>query len=77
MLPFMRKSLARSTLLGVLALGTLLWGGVHQLGINPNTLVAQLLLLLAALLVTMLLAACVALLVSAARARRRRRDRDA
>jgi hypothetical protein len=48
--PFWRRSVARTTILGVAALGTLLWAAVSQLGLGINSLLAQLLLLLLALL---------------------------
>ncbi|MEL7046370.1 MAG: hypothetical protein AAGL66_15340 [Pseudomonadota bacterium] len=47
-LPFLRRSTARTTLLGVAALGVLLWAAVTQLGVDVNNLLAQLILILLA-----------------------------
>lgn len=69
-LPGFRRSPARTTILGVLALGVLLWAAVTQLGVGVNNLVAQLILLLLALLMIMALAALGVLLLSWLRRRR-------
>ncbi|MEE4109397.1 MAG: hypothetical protein V2I24_08620, partial [Halieaceae bacterium] len=45
-IPGLRRSPARTTLLGVAALGVLVWAAVSQLGVNINSLVAQLILIL-------------------------------
>ena len=45
-LPGLRRSPARTTLLGVAALGALIWAAVFRLGVNPNSLLAQLLIIL-------------------------------
>ncbi|WP_439106790.1 hypothetical protein [Congregibacter sp.] len=68
--PTLRRSVARTTLLGVAALGTLLWAAATQLGLGVNSLVAQLLVLLAAFLVLIALAALVAILLGVLRRRR-------
>lgn len=70
--PKFRRSAARTTLLGVAALGTLLWAAVTQLGMGVNNLIAQLLVLLAALLIVV---AAAALLVTAMGLLRRRKRR--
>ncbi len=67
----MRRSRARTTLLGVCALGVLLWGGVTQLGVDPNSLIAQLILLLLALLLTIAVAGVFVILLGLLRRRRR------
>lgn len=69
-LPGLRRSPARTTLLGVAALGVLLWAAVTQLGVNVNSLLAQLVLVLAALLGVALLAGVCVLLVGWLRGRR-------
>jgi hypothetical protein len=65
-LPGLRRSNARTTLLGVAALGVLLWAAVTQLGVGMNNLIAQLILVVLAVLLLAALAAlcvlCVALL---------------
>jgi len=67
-----RRSVARTTLLGVAALGVLLWAAVTQLGVGVNNLLAQFILVFAALaLVALLAGLCVVLL---GLLRRRRRD---
>jgi hypothetical protein len=67
-----RRSVARTTLLGVSALGVLLWAAVTQLGVGVNNLLAQLILLLAAFaLVALVAGLCV---VALGLLRRRRRD---
>jgi hypothetical protein len=68
--PRPRRSVARTTLLGVAALGTLLWAAVTQLGMSPNSLLAQLLLLLMALALVIALAAATVLLLALLRRRR-------
>lgn len=45
-LPVWRRSPARTTLLGVAALGALIWGAVSRLGVDPNSVLAQLLIIL-------------------------------
>ncbi len=62
-LPFMRRSTARTTLLGVAALGVLLWAAVTQLGVDVNSLLAQLVLILLAVLGLAVLAALCGLLI--------------
>lgn len=42
MIPGFKRSLLRTTLLGVAALGTLIWAAASQLRIDVNTLIAQL-----------------------------------
>lgn len=69
-LPGLRRSPARTTLLGVAALGVLLWAAVTQLGVDVNSLLAQLLLLLVALLLVVLLAGVCVLFVAWLRRRR-------
>lgn len=71
--PLWKRSNVRTTLLGVLALGALIWGAKSQLGVGVNSLLAQLLLLLAALLLVIVLAAVIGLLVNLLR-RKKRRD---
>ena len=56
-LPRLRRSPARTTLLGVAALGVLIWAAVTQLGVSVNSILAQLLLLLALILCIGVLAA--------------------
>lgn len=62
--PRLRRSVARSTLLGVTALGFLLWGAVTQLGLNVNTLLAQLLVVGAVFLFIVLAAGLCVLVFS-------------
>jgi len=62
--------LARTTLLGVAALGALLWGASAQLGLGVNSLLAQFLVLLAAFLLLIGLAALVAVLLGVLRRKR-------
>ena len=45
-LPGWRRSPARTTLLGVAALGALIWAAVSNLGLDPNSVLAQLLIIL-------------------------------
>ena len=59
----MRRSTARTTLLGVAALGVLLWAAVTQLGVDVNSLLAQLVLILMAVLGLAVLAALFGLLI--------------
>ncbi|MFK8041739.1 hypothetical protein [Congregibacter sp.] len=68
--PFWRRSLARTTFLGVAALGVLLWAASTQLGLGVNSLVAQLLVLLLAMLLLIGFAALVAVLFGLLRRRR-------
>ncbi|WOJ96009.1 hypothetical protein R0137_12255 [Congregibacter brevis] len=68
--PFWRRSLARTTFLGVAALGVLLWAASTQLGLGVNSLVAQLLVLLLAMLLLIGVAALVAVLLGLLRRRR-------
>ena len=68
--PFWRRSLARTTFLGVAALGVLLWAASTQLGLGVNSLVAQLLVLLLAMLLLIGSAALVAVLFGLLRRRR-------
>lgn len=70
--PKFRRSPARTTLLGVAALGTLLWAAVSQLGMGVNSLIAQLLVLLAALAIVVVAAALLVMVVGLLRRRRRR-----
>lgn len=72
-IPGLRRSPARTTLLGVLALGVLVWGAVSQLGLDINSLVAQLLLILMVLGTLALLAGLLVVGIGLLR-RRRRRD---
>ena len=71
-LPGLRRSPARTTLLGVAALGVLVWAAVTQLGLSVNSLVAQLLLILMVLGVLALLAGLLVEAVGMLRRRRRR-----
>lgn len=68
--PWFRRSLARTTLLGVSSLAVLLWGAVTQLGLSMNSLIAQLLLLLGALVLVLVLAAACAMLLAFVRRKR-------
>ncbi len=68
--PFWRRSVARTTLLGVAALGTLLWAAVSQLGLGVNSLLAQLLLLVLALALLIGLAGLLVVLLGLLRRRR-------
>jgi hypothetical protein len=61
---------ARTTLLGVAALGTLLWAAVSQLGLGVNSLLAQLLLLVLALALLIGLAGLLVVLLGLLRRRR-------
>lgn len=45
-LPVWRRSPARTSLLGVAALGALIWGAVARLGVDPNSVLAQFLIIL-------------------------------
>ncbi|MEO0437265.1 MAG: hypothetical protein AAF098_10180 [Pseudomonadota bacterium] len=72
-LPGFKRSSARTTLLGVCALAVLLWAAAGQLGINPNSLVAQLLVLLVALLLLITLAFAFGTLLAVVRRRLRGR----
>lgn len=69
-LPRLRRSLARTTLLGVAALGALLWAAATQLGLGVNSLLAQFLVLLAALFLLIGLAALLVVLLGLLRRRR-------
>ena len=69
-LPRWRRSLARTTLLGVAALGTLLWGASTQLGLGVNSLLAQFVVLLGAFLLLIGLAALLVVLLGLLRRRR-------
>lgn len=69
--PKWRRSVARTTLLGVAALGALLWGAAAQLGLGVNSLLAQFLVLLAAFLLLIALAALVVVVLGLLRRRRR------
>ena len=62
--PRLKRSTARTTLLGVAALGTLLWAAVSQLGLSVNSLVAQFLVVGAALLVLVVAAAIFAAILT-------------
>ncbi|MEO1078196.1 MAG: hypothetical protein AAFY29_01470 [Pseudomonadota bacterium] len=62
-LPFLRRSTARTTLLGVAALGVLLWAAVTQLGVDVNNLLAQLILILLAVFGLAAVAALCGLLI--------------
>lgn len=68
--PLWRRSLARTTLLGVAALGALLWGASAQLGLGVNSLLAQFLVLLAAFLLLIGLAALLAVVLGMLRRKR-------
>ncbi|WOJ94016.1 hypothetical protein R0135_02310 [Congregibacter variabilis] len=68
--PKWRRSVARTTLLGVAALGALLWAATAQLGLGVNSLLAQFLVLLGAFLLLIGLAALVAVLLGLLRRRR-------
>ncbi|MEM6544650.1 MAG: hypothetical protein AAF680_07085 [Pseudomonadota bacterium] len=72
-MPGFKRSSARTTLLGVSALAVLLWAAAGQLGIDPNSLVAQLLVLIAALLLLITCAFAFGTLLAVLR--RRSRDR--
>lgn len=72
-LPGLRRSPARTTLLGVAALGVLVWAAVTQLGVDVNSLVAQLILILLVLGALALLAGLLVLGLGLLRRRRRRR----
>jgi hypothetical protein len=67
---FWRRSVARTTLLGVAALGTLLWAAVSQLGLGINSLLAQLLLLTLALLAVIAVAALLVVILGLLRRRK-------
>ena len=69
-LPGFKRSPARTTLLGVAALGVMLWAAVTQLGVGVNSLLAQFIVLLMALLLVMGLAAAGVLLLAWWRRRR-------
>lgn len=68
--PLWRRSVARTTILGVAALGALLWGAAAQLGLGVNSLVAQFLVLLAAFLLLIGLAALLAIVLGLLRRKR-------
>ena len=68
----MRRSPARTTLLGVVALGVLVWAAVTQLGLDVNSLLAQLLLVLMVLGLIALLAGLLVVGIGLLRRRRRR-----
>jgi hypothetical protein len=72
-LPGLRRSNARTTLLGVAALGVLLWAAVTQLGVDRNSLIAQLILVLVAVLSLAVMAGLCVLVATLLL--RRRRDR--
>ena len=77
-LPGLRRSPARTTLLGVAALGALIGAAVFRLGANPNSLLAQLLIiLLLSAALTALAAALVLVCKLAGRVRRAWRADDA
>lgn len=69
-LPGLRRSPARTTLLGVAALGVLLWAAVTQLGVGLNNLLAQLILVLAAVFLLAVVAGLCVMLVGIIRRRR-------
>lgn len=69
-LPRYRRSPARTTLLGVAALGVLVWAAVTQLGVGVNSIIAQLVVLLMALLLIMAVAAAGVMLFAWLRKRR-------
>ena len=71
-IPGLRRSPARTTLLGVAALGVLVWAAVTQLGVNINSLVAQLILILLVLGALALLAGLLVVGLGLLRRRRRR-----
>jgi len=69
-LPGLKRSPARTTLLGVAALGVLLWAAVTQLGVDFHNLLAQLILVLAAVFLIALVAGLGVVLVGILRRRR-------
>ena len=69
-LPRYKRSPARTTLLGVAALGVLVWAAVTQLGVGVNSIIAQLVVLLMALLLIMAVAAAGVMLFAWLRKRR-------
>jgi hypothetical protein len=71
-LPGLRRSPARTTLLGVAALGVLIWAAVSQLGVDINSLIAQLILILMVIGALALLAGVLVVGVGLLRRRRRR-----
>ena len=71
-IPGLRRSAARTTLLGVAALGVLVWAAVTQLGLDVNSLVAQLILILLVLGALALLAGVLVVGLGLLRRRRRR-----
>lgn len=71
-IPGLRRSAARTTLLGVAALGVLVWAAVTQLGLDVNSLVAQLILILLVLGALALLAGLLVVGLGLLRRRRRR-----
>jgi hypothetical protein len=71
-LPGLRRSPARTTLLGVAALGVLIWAAVSQLGVDINSLIAQLILILRVIGALALLAGLLVVGVGLLRRRRRR-----
>lgn len=71
-IPGLRRSAARTTVLGVAALGVLVWAAVTQLGVDVNNLVAQLLLILLVLGLLALLAGLLVVGLGLLRRRRRR-----
>ena len=68
----MRRSPARTTLLGVAALGVLIWAAVTQLGVDVNSVIAQLILILVVLGALALLAGLLVVGIGLLRRRRRR-----
>ena len=72
-IPGLRRSSARTTLLGVAALGVMVWAAGTQLGVDVNSLVAQLILILLVLGALALLAGLLVLGLGLLRRRRRRR----
>jgi hypothetical protein len=69
-LPGLKRSPARTTILGVAALGVLLWAAVTQLGVGVNNLLAQLLLVVAAVFLLAMIAGLCVMLVGILRRRR-------
>ena len=71
-IPGLRRSPTRTTLLGVAALGVLVWAAVTQVGVSVNSLVAQLVLIVVALLLVAAIAGLCVALFAWLRSRRRR-----
>lgn len=69
-LPGLKRSPARTTLLGVASLGILLWAAVTQLGVGVNSLLAQLILVLAVVFLLALVAGLFVMLLGVLRRRR-------